>query len=154
MNIGERVASKLHRRDFLQSALAVAAIPPLCCVTPPAPANSIQFQDGKIIVDLTRVPELRRSGTAIAIVDEARKINLILVHAESKRYVTLNRACTHGFAPCAYNQRRHTVQCTSLNHAEYTLDGTLLHGRTHGNLRAYPTKANKSSIEITLEAKA
>jgi hypothetical protein len=41
-----------------------------------------------------------------------------------------------------------------LNHAEYDIRGTLLHGRTHGNLRTYETVATDSSVEIRLERKA
>jgi hypothetical protein len=41
-----------------------------------------------------------------------------------------------------------------LNHAEYTLEGKLLHGRTHGNLRSYAVKERAGWLEIELEKKA
>ena len=36
----------------------------------------------------------------------------------------MDRSCTHGGAQCTYNPKHHTLQCTSLNHAEYDLGGT------------------------------
>jgi hypothetical protein len=55
---------------------------------------------------------------------------------------------------CTYNSKRRTVQCTSLNHAEFDLQGTLLHGRTHGNLRTYTARAKGRILEIEIEATA
>ena len=146
--------SEIDRRDFLQSALAASGIPPLCCTSQALPASCIAFEPGKIKIQLARVPELRHTGAAFKIVDEGRGINLLLIHAHAGRYVALDRTCTHGGAMCTYNPKRHTLQCTSLNHAEYDLRGTLLHGRTHGDLRTYTTTVSGATVEIVLESRA
>ena len=114
------------------------------------PPECVTFQPGRITVDLGTFPELSRTGVSFAVVDEERKINLMLVHAERGRFVAVERTCTHGGAQCTYNSKRRTLQCTSLNHAEYDLHGTLLHGRTHGNLRTYRTAVSGSKVEILL----
>jgi nitrite reductase/ring-hydroxylating ferredoxin subunit len=142
--------SEIERRRFLLGALAVTGLPPLCCTTSALPAESIHFDSGKIIVDLSRAPQLRRTSAAFSLVDEGRKLNLILIHVRRGLYVALDRSCTHGGAQCTFNPKRHTLQCTSLNHAEYDLQGTLLHGRTHGNLKTYVTKASGETVEIWL----
>jgi Rieske Fe-S protein len=97
---------------------------------------------------------LRRTGAAFAIFDQNRTINLILAHSEHHQYVALDRACTHNGAMCTYNRKRQTLQCTSLNHAEYDLRGTLLHGRTHGNLRAYEVENREPLLTILLGPKS
>jgi nitrite reductase/ring-hydroxylating ferredoxin subunit len=91
---------------------------------------------------------VRRGG------DAGRKVNIIVARADARRYVALDRSCTHGGAQCTYVHRRHRLRCTSLNHAEYELDGTLLHGRTHGNLRAYPVWVDGARLRIALEEQA
>jgi nitrite reductase/ring-hydroxylating ferredoxin subunit len=141
---------EIERRRFLRGALAVTGMPPLCCMTPALPRNAITISGGLITVDVRNIPELRRTGAAFSLVDEGRGINLILIHQERGKYVAMDRSCTHGGAQCTYNPKRRTLQCTSLNHAEYDLRGTLLHGRTHGNLRTYQTVTSGSTIEITL----
>ncbi len=146
-------APGMARRDFLHGALAVAGVPPLCCTSTLLPARSVKFENDRISIDLDSVPELRRSGAAFAVADAERKLNLLIVHAAHNRYVALDRSCTHGGAQCTYNNRRHTLQCTSLNHAEYDLNGTLLHGRTHGNLKSYETQAVRSTLVILLGQK-
>jgi nitrite reductase/ring-hydroxylating ferredoxin subunit len=154
MSVDRIPTSEIERRRFLQSALAVVGGSPLCCTTPPLPAGGVAFEPGKITVDLKRVPELRQTGAAFRVVDESRKINLILIHAGRGQYVAMDRSCTHGGAQCTYNPKRRTVQCTSLNHAEYDLEGRLLHGRTHGSLRSYKIQTSGSRLEIALEREA
>ena len=139
---------ELPRRHFLQGAFAVTAIRPFCCVTETLPPESVAFSPAKVVVDLKRAPGLRHVGAAFTVVEDTRKLNIILIHATSGRYVAMDRTCTHGGAQCTYNRKRHTLQCTSLNHAEYDLAGMLLHGRTHGNLRTYETKRTGTIIEI------
>ena len=142
------MSDEWDRRQFLAGAAALTGVPPLCCVTQPLPEECVSFQADTITVDLTRAAGLRKAGAAFSIVNLERKINLILIHASRGEFVAMDRSCTHGGAQCTYNPKRHTVQCTSLNHAEYDLQGTLLHGRTHGNLRRYPTRLSGTRIAI------
>jgi len=135
--------STIERREFLAGVAF-----PFCCTSPPLPAGSAVFEKDRVVVQL--VPELRRKSAVFKVVDEARKINLLLIHVERGRYVAIDRTCTHGGAMCTYNPRHHTVQCTSLNHAEYDLKGTLLGGRTHGNLKTYTVEASRASVTIRL----
>ncbi len=132
----------------------MAGIPPLCCTTEALPPASVEFGNGKITVDLGRVPELQRNGVSFRIVDDSRKLNLILIHAGRGLYVAMDRSCTHAGAQCTYDRKRQTLQCTSLNHAEYDLRGKLLHGRTHGDLRTYPVRVTGSALEIMLRPDA
>lgn len=138
----------MDRRQLLRGSLMLAGIPPLCCHTPPVPPDSVAWDGGTLVIDLARAQELRPAGAARAVVDVARKLNVIVAHPEGGRYVALDRSCTHGGAQCTYNHKRRTVQCTSLNHAEFELDGTLLHGRTHGNLRTYAVQLAGSTLRI------
>ena len=139
---------------MLRGSLGFAGLSPLCCTTPEVPPGSFHFEALTLVVDLDAAPELRRAGSAAAIVDPARDVNILVACTEKHRYVALDRTCTHGGAQCAYNHRRRTLQCTSVNHAEYDLDGTLLHGRTHGDLRAYQASCSGSRLEIRLVARA
>jgi nitrite reductase/ring-hydroxylating ferredoxin subunit len=141
---------RFNRREWIQGSLMLAGVPPLCCTTPQAPPESIGYRGDTLVIDLAKVPDLGPVGSARAVVDPGRKLNIVVAHASRRRYVALDRSCTHGGAQCAYDHKRQTVRCTSLNHAEYALDGTLLHGRTHGNLRTYPVRLAGASLEISL----
>ena len=144
----------VDRRTFLQSSVLLGGVAPLCCTTPAAPPESVSFEGATLVLDLRRIPDLRAVGSACAVFDAARKVNVIVARPEARRYVAIDRSCTHGGAQCAYVHRRRRLRCTSVNHAEFELDGTLLHGRTHGNLRAYPVRLDGTRLRIALEEKS
>jgi len=144
----------MPRRELLRQSLGLVGVAPLCCFTPEVPLDCISYEGSTLIIDLTRASLLRPVGAAGVVVDSRRSLNIIVAHTDRKRFVALDRTCTHGGAQCAYIHRSRTLQCTSLNHAEYDLDGVLLHGRTHGNLRAYRTRSRGPRLEIELEKKA
>jgi nitrite reductase/ring-hydroxylating ferredoxin subunit len=139
-----------QRRQILQGSFSLLGVAPLCCTTPPLNPASVRFDGNRAIIDLKAAPELARPGSAAALIDSGHKLNLIVVRTGAHDFAALDRSCTHNGAQCSYNRRHRTVQCTSLNHAEYDLKGTLLHGRTHGNLRAYEVRQAGSSLEIRL----
>lgn len=85
--------------------------------------------------------------------DVGRKVNIIVVQREKGRWAAVDRTCTHGGAMCAYQKRTNTLRCTSLNHAEYNLEGRLLHGRTHGDLRSYAVTRHEDWLDVALGAK-
>lgn len=93
-------------------------------------------------------------GEPRTVVEAARKLNIMVVQDVKGHWAAVDRTCTHGGAMCAYQKRSRTIQCTSLNHAEYTLAGKLLHGRTHGDLRSYAVAANRDYLEVALGANA
>jgi len=132
----------------------LAGVPPLCCTSPEVPHESVSYEGATLILDLNKASDLRPVGSARAVVDASRKLNIIVAHTQKKRFVALDRSCTHGGAQCAYNHKRRSLQCTSLNHAEYDLNGTLLHGRTHGNLHSYQVRLAGTRLEISFEKKA
>jgi nitrite reductase/ring-hydroxylating ferredoxin subunit len=146
-------AEDLNRRQLLRGSLGFAGVLPLCCRTPEIRREGTRYDGSNLVIDLRNVPELDRVGSAGAFVDMDRKVDIIVAHTASHRYVALDRSCTHAGAQCTYNHKRQTLQCTSLNHAEYDLKGTLLHGRTHGNLRTYEARRSGSLLEIRLARK-
>ncbi len=144
----------IDRRRFLLSSVLLPAAAPLCCTTPAAPPESVSFEGTTLVLDLARIPDLRDVGSACAVADAGRNVNIIVARPEARRYVAIDRSCTHGGAQCTYVHSRRRLRCTSLNHAEYELDGTLLHGRTHGNLRDYAVQFDGARLRIALEEKA
>ena len=144
----------IDRRGFLLSSVLLPAAAPLCCTTPAAPPESVRFEGITLVLDLARIPDLGDVGSACAVADAGRKVNIIVARPEARRYVAIDRSCTHGGAQCTYVHSRRRLRCTSLNHAEYELDGTLLHGRTHGNLRDYAVQFDGALLRIALEEKA
>jgi nitrite reductase/ring-hydroxylating ferredoxin subunit len=150
VDAGPSDSRQMNRRELFRDSLAFFAVFPLCCTTPILSSDAVTFEAGKLIIDLRVASELAQVGSAAAVVDTDRRLNIIIARPAKRQFVALDRSCTHNGAQCTYNHKRRTVQCTSLNHAEYDLSGTLLHGRTHGNLCAYKVRLSGSALEIRL----
>lgn len=141
------------RRRLIQSSFLLFGVPP-CCTTRQVQPEDVSYRGDTLVLKLGRSAGLDKVGTATAVVDAARKLNIIVARTGRDQYAAINRTCTHGGAQCTYNHSRRTLQCTSLNHAEYDLSGKLLHGRTHGDLRTYPVRRTGATLEIQLDGKA
>jgi Rieske Fe-S protein len=136
------------RRDLLKQALAMG-LPP-CCSTPRLGPAALSIGAGTAVVRLRAAPELRQQGGSARVVDEARGIDLIVVHHGRRSYSALDVACTHGSAPVAYKPRQRTVQCTCWGRSEFALDGRVLGGPAKRPLRVYPTALSGETLTIDL----
>lgn len=144
----------IDRRRILGSALAMVGLPGPCCSTEPLPTTAYSFSGSTLVIDLKLVPTLARPGGAAKLVDLDRELNLIVVRSGKRRFIALDRACTHGGAPVVYNRRNDTVQCISWGHSEFSLDGKVLGGSAKKPLRSYPVRRTGDRLEIRLEAGA
>jgi nitrite reductase/ring-hydroxylating ferredoxin subunit len=140
----------LNRRELLRRSLAVAGVPVVCCTTAGVPPAALSYNGKLLVIDLNKVPELRRAGAAVRVVDLERRVNLIVVHGRKGRFAALERSCTHGGAQVAYNRVNDTVQCSSWGHSEFALDGALLGGSAKRPLPAHPCRVVRGTLEVTL----
>jgi nitrite reductase/ring-hydroxylating ferredoxin subunit len=150
LNLDSKSRSAINRRELLTGSLAFFGSFPQCCRTPALGPEAFRFEARSLSVDLEKAGELRQVGSAAAVVDGERNLDIIIIRLRRHQFAVLDRSCTHNGAQCTYDQKRHTLRCTSLNHAEYDLKGTLLHGRTHGNLRTYEARLAGSILQIRL----
>src|ERR1051325_838938 len=110
----------LTRRCWLQGSLLLAGAPCAClakasvdcCTVPEAPADGVRIQPGLITIDLERVPALKRPGSAIKIVEPARKLQILVARPGKDRFVALDQKCTHGGGALTYVHKRKELYCT------------------------------------------
>lgn len=140
----------MTRREIFPMPMLLAGKPPLCCNTADLPPRAVSFLDTELRIDLSRAPVLARVGGAVKLIDDQRKLNLILTHPEKELYVVLDRECTHGGGALAYSQRRKTVQCTCWGRSEFALDGRVVGGPAKRPVRRYRSWVNDGVLVVTL----
>lgn len=134
----------MKRRNFLLSPMLLAALPPRCCDLPEAPAASFQISESMLTLRMKELPQ------ALRISDEARKLKIVLVRTPDGKLAAVSGACTHGGAPLVMNERHGTVQCTSLGHSEFDLQGKVLRGPAPKPIRVYAVRETDGAVEIVL----
>ncbi len=154
------VGPNCSRRDLIHGSLIALAGPALCQATAPArccnvpdiPRSSVHFENGVIRIDLTRAPDLLRKGGSARIVEEQRSANIIIAHADKKRYVALDGRCTHNDSGrLTYVHQLRLLHCTCWGHSQFALDGTVLAGPAKQKLRAYEVQLAGNALTILTE---
>jgi Rieske Fe-S protein len=119
-----------------------------CCDTPELEPQSITYGPGGLTIDLLKAPSLREVGNAAYVVNQARGLELIVVHAEPRVYCVLSRLCTHGGQVVSYNRDRGLLQCNNFNHSLFDLAGQVWKGPAQKSLRAYSVTFVEDALVI------
>lgn len=109
-----------------------------CCSVPNLEPESVTYGPGGFTIDLLKAPSLREIGNAAYLVNEAKALQVIIVHAEKQGYCVLARLCTHGGQVVSYNRERGMLQCNNFNHSLFLLDGRVWKGPAEKPLKSYP----------------
>jgi Rieske Fe-S protein len=119
-----------------------------CCDTPELEPESVTYGPGGLTIDLLKAPSLQEVGDAAYVVNQARGLELIVVHAEKHVYCVLSRLCTHGGQVISYNRRRHMLQCNNFNHSIFDLTGRVRKGPARKPLQAYSVALVEEALVI------
>jgi Rieske Fe-S protein len=121
-----------------------------CCSTPDIEPESVTYGPGGLTIDLLKAPSLKEIGSAAYLVNEAKSLQLIVVHSEKQVYCVLSRLCTHGGQVVSYNRARHMLQCNNFNHSIFDLDGRVWKGPAEKPLRAYPVVLVEAALVVSI----
>ncbi len=90
-------------------------------------------------------------------VDETRKLRLIVAHPARNQFVALDQKCTHGGGALTYVHKRRELYCTCWGHSKFALDGSVIrwpNKQTPRPLRAYRVERKANTLEISVEGLA
>jgi nitrite reductase/ring-hydroxylating ferredoxin subunit len=94
----------------------------------PTDPEAWTFSDGKIVVDLERVPELVDPGRGIRLEAKGLPERVLLVHGVDGRYYAFRNRCGHGGRRLDPDPDEPTLPCCSLGRTTYDYTGRILDG--------------------------
>ena len=118
--------------------------------TPNIEPESVTYGPGGLTIDLLKAPSLREVGSAAYVVNEAKSLQLIVVHVGKRTYCVLSRLCTHGGQVVSYNPARGVLQCNNFNHSIFTLDGRVWKGPAPKPLVSYPVVFVEDALVVSV----
>lgn len=130
--------------NFLKRLLGI------CQTNPPQNAECWQYADGKIMIDLSLLPEISAVGTAVRLEGDRLPERVLLVHGTDGKYHAYLNKCTHMNRRIDPLSDRPGVECCSVSKTTYDYDGKLLSGPGKGPLKAYPVDIEDGKIVISL----
>jgi cytochrome b6-f complex iron-sulfur subunit len=150
------------RRDFLEAGSAVmacacaAAGASACAVVsgrsamPPVPPEALRLSDGKLVVDLARVPALGSVGGSAKLVSPGTETKVCIVRSAESQFEAFVNRCTHGGRELEYRHEQRTLRCVSFGHSTFDLEGRKLGGPAKGNLTKLAVTRTGDSLQIAL----
>lgn len=122
----------------------------ICKTLKPADESCWQYRDGKIIIDLSLVPELKQAGDALRI--EGRGLPhrlLVFIDSEGKHKALKNR-CTHMGRRLDPIENGRRIQCCSVNKSTFGLDGSSVSGPGKKPLDFFSVTLKEQSLVVEL----
>ncbi len=132
-------------RSFFQRLLGKPA------TQEPGVKDCYQYNNGKLVIDLQKTPELKFAGGSIRLEGGSLPVRVLVVHGEDGEYRAYKNQCTH------FGHRRldpvpgtNTVQCCSINKSTFTEDGEKILGPAPHSITGYPVEHNQETLTISL----
>ncbi|PIE68608.1 MAG: (2Fe-2S)-binding protein [Deltaproteobacteria bacterium] len=119
----------------------------------PASAECWQHDQGKLVIDLLKVPELREPGSAIRLEGKGLPLRILVVLGNDQRYRAYHNRCTHlGHRRLDPVPGTSTLQCCSVSKSTFAVDGKVIAGPAPRPIRCYPVEKVEEKLIITLTA--
>ena len=128
-----------------------------CCSVPEVPRDAVRIDAGSITIDLHRAPALSAVGSFVKIVDEPRKLQILVARPRKDQFVALDQRCTHGGGALTYVHRHKHLYCTCWGHSKFALDGSVIrwpNQRPPVPLRAHTVRRTGNLLHIRVEGLA
>lgn len=94
----------------------------------PADPASWSFSDGKIVVDLGRVPELTDRGSGVRLEGNGLPERVLLLHGVDGCHYAFRNRCGHGGRRLDGDPNEPILRCCSMGRTTYDYTGKILDG--------------------------
>lgn len=136
---------KFIKRSFFQRILGLPK------TKTPALAECWNYDKGKLVIDLKKVPELQKPGGAMRLEGKNLPARVLVIFSEDAIYRAYRNQCTH------FGHRRldpvpgtNTVQCCSINKSTFDSGGKTIFGPAPHSIHCYPTEKVEEKLIVTV----
>ncbi len=133
------------KRNIFQRILGI------CATKPPADEGCWKHEDGKVIVDLSRAPELSRENGAIRLEKKGLPERVLIFRGSDGQYHAFRNKCAHAGRRLDPVPGAEQVQCCSVGGSHYDYQGKVLSGMAKGNVSIYQVTTEDGRLVIPLQ---
>ena len=122
-----------------------------CATKGPCDGKCWSFADGELTLDLTKVPELSGTGTAIRIEGPALPKRVLIVHGDDDAFHAFHNCCTHGKRRLDPVPGAGTVQCCSMGISTYDYNGQIFERPDQGNIEVFEVEVQGEKLVVRVK---
>ena len=121
------------------------------CETPrAADAMAWSYGNGQVRIDLSRMPELKKSGSGVRLEGRGLNPRLLVLHGDDGEYHAIANRCTHMGRRIDTIAGSNTIQCCSVSKSTFTYDGKPVGGAAKKPVKTYPVARDGETLTISL----
>ncbi|MBW1798649.1 MAG: Rieske 2Fe-2S domain-containing protein [Deltaproteobacteria bacterium] len=133
------------RRNIFQRIFGI------CATKPPADEGCWNYENGKVIVDLSRATELSKPNGAVRLEKKNDLPARVLVFkSEDGQYHAFHNQCAHAKRRLDPIPGAQQVQCCSIGKSTFDYEGKVVSGTAEGDVRTYLLVFEDGKLVITL----
>ncbi|MFC1849730.1 Rieske (2Fe-2S) protein [candidate division CSSED10-310 bacterium] len=137
--------AKTVKRNFWQLLFGITS------TKLPRDAKCWSYNDGRVILDLSRAPELKKPGGAIRMEGDKLPVRILVIHGFDGKFHAFHNSCPQSGRRLDPVPGTRTVQCCSFNVSTYDYQGKAIAGSGKRKLKVYPIRdENLSQENITV----
>jgi len=122
----------------------------ICETKPPEDAESWNYSGGRINIDLNRVPELSKPGSAIRLEGDDLPERILVVHGNDGKFYAFKNECQHKGRRIDPFPDTFSLRCCSISKATYDYSGKVISGPAEGPLEKYLTHTENGKLVVLL----
>ena len=130
------------RRNIFQRLLGI------CATKPPSDDSCWTFENGKIVIDLSRAPELNTPNGAIRLEAKHLPDRVLVIHGNDGHYRAFHNRCTHAKRRLDPIPGAEQVQCCSVGKSIFDYEGKHVSGSAKGDVPTYATAVEDGKLVI------
>ena len=122
----------------------------ICATKRPSDEGCWTLDNGKIVVDLARAPELAERSGAIRLEKKNIPDRMLVIRGDDDRYYAFRNRCTHMKRRLDPVPGTGNVQCCSVNKSTFDYEGKKVSGPAKGGLASHALSVEDNKLVITL----
>ena len=124
----------------------------ICNTPPPSDEGCWAFADGKIEIQLSRVPELSRPGAAIRLEGGTLPCRVLVFHGDDERFHAFPNRCTHlGHRRLDVLPGEGKIRCCSVGQSEFDYEGQRLSGSATESMQPLRVETDGEKLVVSLD---
>lgn len=137
--------NKNYRRNIFQRIFGI------CATKQPLDEGCWTIENGKIILDLARAPELAGRNGAIRLEGKALSARVLVIKGDDDEYRAFRNRCPHGGRRLDIVPGAGQVQCCSIGKSTFNYGGNRISGAAKGDLATYMVTVEDGKLLIALQ---
>jgi nitrite reductase/ring-hydroxylating ferredoxin subunit len=136
--------NKVYKRNIFQRIFGI------CATKPPSDDGCWSYEDGKVVIDLDRTPELAGIGGAIRLEENGLPDRVLVFKGDDSQYHAFQNSCPHAKRRLDPMPGTNQVQCCSVGQSTFDYNGKLISGSAEGDVKTYPVSIEGNKLIVLL----